>query len=109
MERMAEEEKNLLLTLIDNIPDIFFLKDREGRFRLVNRAFAELIGAAGPEELVGKSDLDVFPRDIAEAYRADDRLLMEGNQRGPRAGREDAVGTGRVAVAAHHQGSPRGE
>ena len=82
MERMAEEEKNLLLTLINNIPDIFFLKDREGRFRLVNRAFAELIGAAGPEELVGKSDLDVFPRDIAEAYRADDRLLMEGNQRG---------------------------
>jgi two-component system sensor histidine kinase/response regulator len=82
VERMAEEERNLLLTLINNIPDIFFLKDRAGRFRLVNSAFVELIGAAGPDELVGKSDLDVFPRAIAEAYRADDRLLMESSQRG---------------------------
>jgi PAS domain S-box-containing protein len=62
--------------ILDNIPDIAWLKDREGRFLAVNSPMAKLAGFAHAEELLGKTDLDLWPRDLALRYRADDDEIM---------------------------------
>jgi PAS domain S-box-containing protein len=62
--------------LLDNQPHLAWLKDVEGRFLAVNKVFAEACGRSSPEALVGKTDLDVWPRELAEAYRADDAAVM---------------------------------
>lgn len=61
--------------ILDNIPDLVWLKDTESRFVAVNEAFARACGSTC-RELVGKTDLDVWPRDLADHYRQDDRLVM---------------------------------
>src|SRR6478609_9406612 len=62
--------------LLDNQPHLAWLKDVEGRFLAVNKVFAEACGLSSPDALVGKTDLDVWPRQLADAYRADDASVM---------------------------------
>jgi len=62
--------------LLDNQPHLAWLKDLEGRFLAVNKVFAEACGLSSPELLVGKTDLDVWPRELAESYRTDDAAVM---------------------------------
>ena len=69
----AERQKRAIL---DNIPDIAWLKDREGRFVAVNTPLANAVGRKRPEDLIGLTDLDVSPRELAEQYRADDAEVM---------------------------------
>lgn len=65
--------------LLDNIPDIAWLKDREGRYLAVNLALAEAMGYARPEEIEGLTDFDLWPRERAEAYkREDDEVIRTG-------------------------------
>ena len=66
--------------LLDNIPDIAWLKDKESRFIAANEPFGKACGFE-PEDLVGKTDLDIWPRDLAERYRADDKEVMESGKR----------------------------
>lgn len=74
--RRQSEQKAIL----NNIPDIAWLKDQESRFIMVNEACANSAGFS-PDDLVGKSDLDLWPRDLAERYRADDRAVMASRNR----------------------------
>jgi PAS domain S-box-containing protein len=66
--------------ILDNIPDIAWLKDKESRLIAVNEPFGKSCGFE-PEDLVGKTDLDIWPRDLAERYRADDKEVMESGKR----------------------------
>jgi PAS domain S-box-containing protein len=81
--KRAEEElrkgQSLQKAILDNIPDIAWLKDRESKFIAVNEPFGKACGVA-PEELVGKTDFDIWPRDLAERYRADDAEVMQSGQ-----------------------------
>ena len=81
-ERTAELERyrNYLRTFLDNLPMLAWLKDTEGRFLMVNQLFAEAVGRSW-QEIIGLTDLDVWPRDMAEAYRADDRAVMASRTR----------------------------
>jgi two-component system sensor histidine kinase/response regulator len=69
-------ERNLLRTVVDNIPDSIFAKDSEGRYLLVNKAFAKLHGLESPEQLLGKSAFDLFPKERAAALHAADLEVM---------------------------------
>ena len=80
LERILTEERALLQAVIDNIPDQVFLKDRESKYMLANRTLAEWAGAADPRQLVGKSDLDMFPRDAAQKYRRDDKTVLRSGR-----------------------------
>jgi len=75
--RTAElrQQARYLRTLIDMLPMWAWFKDTESRFLAVNRAAADNRGLK-PEELVGKSDHDVFPPNVADAFRADDLEVM---------------------------------
>ncbi|GFO67057.1 hypothetical protein GMLC_06360 [Geomonas limicola] len=77
--------------ILNNIPDMAWIKDREGRFLAVNRAFADACSRT-PEELVGLSDLDIWPRELAEAYRTDDLEVMKSGR--SRQVEEQLAGTG---------------
>ena len=63
-EETLTEERNLLLTLIDNMPDFIFIKDEESRFVINNTEHARALGAPA-QELVGKADFDLLPRELA--------------------------------------------
>lgn len=67
--------------LLDNFPFLVWLKDADSRLLAVNQAYADACGAACPEELLGKTDLDLWPEDLAQGYRADDREVLRTRQK----------------------------
>ncbi|PIQ86934.1 MAG: hypothetical protein COV73_03985, partial [Candidatus Omnitrophica bacterium CG11_big_fil_rev_8_21_14_0_20_43_6] len=66
--------------ILDNIPDIAWLKDLQGRFIAVNEPFAKACGFK-VEEIIGKTDLDIWPKDLALNYRADDQDVIVSKKR----------------------------
>ena len=64
------QERSLLRTLIDSMPDHIYAKDTEGRFILKNKADAFAMGAESTSEAMGKTDFDYYPREIAEQFHA---------------------------------------
>jgi PAS domain S-box-containing protein len=74
------KERDLLHTIIDNLPDYIYAKDKRGRFVLNNPAHAKDLGAASPKDMKGKSDFDFFPRDLAEQFFADEQKIVVTGQ-----------------------------
>lgn len=66
--------------ILDNIPDLAWLKDEESRFIAANEPFGQACGVA-PAELIGKTDLDIWPEELAQAYRKDDFEVMRTRTR----------------------------
>jgi PAS domain S-box-containing protein len=66
-------------TAMNSIPDIIFYKDTDGVYRGGNTAWAALVGRPFAE-LVGKTDAEIFPAELAAAYRADDQKTIEGGK-----------------------------
>ena len=71
-----QQKESYQRALLDNFPFLVWLKDTESRFLAVNQPFAAAAGFTDASELAGKTDLDIWPRELAEAYRADDREVM---------------------------------
>jgi len=66
-----------LAGLFDFTPDLYyFVKDRHGRFVDANLPFIEMFGAHRLEDIVGKTDLDFSPRELADHFMRDDRAVM---------------------------------
>ena len=65
-----------MAAILDNMPELAWVKDDAGRFIAVNRAFAKAKGVAHPGELIGKTDLETAPLELAQAYRRDDAEVM---------------------------------
>ncbi len=82
--RQAEEalaqERNLLRTLIDNLPDFIFVKDTQSRFVINNIAHVHGMGAATQEELFGKTDFDMFPPDLAAQFYANEQTVIRSGE-----------------------------
>ncbi len=75
-EENQKRQATYLETIIENQPGLVWLKDAESRFLSVNKAFAASCGRAAPAMVVGLSDFDVWPKAMAEKYRADDAEVM---------------------------------
>ncbi|MCB1940341.1 MAG: PAS domain-containing protein, partial [Rhodocyclaceae bacterium] len=60
-----------------NFPFMVWLKDAQSRFLAVNRAMVEAVGKTSVDEINGRTDLDVWPKDLAESYRADDWAVLQ--------------------------------
>lgn len=81
-ERKRTEEalrlrESYLTAILENQPGLVWLKDADGRFLTVNQVFADSCGKASPAELAGKTDLDIWPQELAEKYRADDARIIQ--------------------------------
>ncbi|MHC4616568.1 MAG: ATP-binding protein [Planctomycetota bacterium] len=73
-------ERNSLRTLIDNLPDFIYIKDAKSRFTACNAAVSDFMGAKTPDELIGKSDFDYYPREQASEYYADEQEVMRSGK-----------------------------
>ena len=77
--KAVTHEQYLLHALMNNISDSIYFKDKENRFVMVNRAKAEHSGVTC-KEMIGKTDFDFFPLEIAKQSFADDNLVMESGK-----------------------------
>jgi len=75
-EKALKESKERFRSIIDNSPSFITLKDTEGRFQLVNRKHADMVGLEFPD-ILGKSSFDLHPKKLAEKVAAQDRKVME--------------------------------
>jgi PAS domain S-box-containing protein len=76
-EESLMTERNLLLTLINSIPDRIYVKDKECRFVLNNTAHLNSLGVHSQSEVVGKSDRDLRSWEHSSGYQSDDRRVIE--------------------------------
>lgn len=76
-EQLLAEERNLLRTLIDHIPDYIYAKDSDCRFILNNQAHLGILGATQQDEVLGQTDFDRFPKELAEQYYADEQQILQ--------------------------------
>ncbi len=78
--KMLLESERFLNTIIENIPNMIFVKNgKDLKFVRFNKAGEELTGYSR-EELVGKSDYDLFPKEQAKFFNANDRKVLEGRK-----------------------------
>jgi PAS domain S-box-containing protein len=78
MEEELQQERNLLRTLIDHLPDRIYAMDRQGRKMLSNTADWRASGAT-LDEILGKTDFDIYPPELgAEYWRLDQNVLESG-------------------------------
>ena len=75
------ENRRVLETILNTVPQSIFWKDRHSVYLGCNQAFARVAGLGDPAEIVGKTDFDLpWLREESEAYRADDRQVMASRQ-----------------------------
>jgi PAS domain S-box-containing protein len=81
--RVAEEalraSEDLLKSLLNQLPSFIFVKDKQQRYLLANMRYAQLFGYQ-PEDLIGKTDLDLFGSDVANRYAASDKQVLQNCQ-----------------------------
>ncbi len=72
------QEQTLLHSLLENIPDSIYFKDRDSRFTKVNQAMAQSYGE-GIQDIVGKTDFDLFTEEHARpAYEDEQKIIKTG-------------------------------
>jgi PAS domain S-box-containing protein len=80
VEKALMLKQRHLAALMNNIPHIAWIKDEQSRFIAVNTPFVQACGVSA-EELVGKTDFDIWSADLAQAYRDDDAEVLQSGQR----------------------------
>jgi PAS domain S-box-containing protein len=80
IEEALARERNLLRSLIDNAPDYIYVKDTESRFVTGNPALLRVMGVPSLDELVGKTDFDYYPVDLATKYYDDEQAIIQSGQ-----------------------------
>ena len=79
-EELLSEERKVLRALIDNVPDFMYVKDAESRFVVANASVARSRELKRPEELLGKTDFDFYPRELAEFCFQDEQNVIRTKQ-----------------------------
>ncbi|MEO8394944.1 MAG: hypothetical protein ABI700_18250, partial [Chloroflexota bacterium] len=78
VEAVLQQERNLLRTLIDHVPDYIFSKDRAGRFLLSNLAQAQAAHVAAPSDLIGRTAAAFFLPEYLIQPDLDDQAVLQG-------------------------------
>jgi PAS domain S-box-containing protein len=76
VEQALRESKALYQSLLEGLPLNLFRKDLEGRVVMANRRYCETLEQP-LDELLGKTDYDLFPDELADKYRRDDQTVIE--------------------------------
>jgi PAS domain S-box-containing protein len=78
-EQALQESEALFRAFIDNLPSEILIRDAQGRFVLVNRAWERAQGMESARA-IGLRVHDVFPKDRADRFAAQDRTVLESGQ-----------------------------
>ena len=76
VEMALSRERELLRTLVDNLPEEVYVKDRERRFLFVNELLVRALGAQSMDEVIGKRDEDFWPPYLAKQFADEENELM---------------------------------
>ncbi|MEO8356444.1 MAG: PAS domain S-box protein [Chloroflexota bacterium] len=80
VEDELKAERNLLRTLIDNLPDRIYVMDNDGRKTISNTADWKASGGQTMEDVIGRTDFDTYPPDLAEQFWQVDRAVIDSGQ-----------------------------
>ena len=78
-EKTLKEQRSLLQTVLDAIPDFVTLQDSKAVYKSVNKAFCNIVGK-NEDEIVGKTNFDLFRRELAETYNQEDLIILDTNK-----------------------------
>jgi PAS domain S-box-containing protein len=78
-EEALRESESKNRTLLENLPQKAFLKDRDSVYVTCNENYARDLGVKAAE-IVGRTDHEFFPKELAEKYRADDKRILESGK-----------------------------
>ena len=79
-EKTLQKNEANLRAILNNSPYLTWLKDTEGHYITINKVFADFLQLEDAMQAIGKTDLDLNPKDLAEKYRADDAEVMASRQ-----------------------------
>lgn len=79
VERALRESEAFYQSLVENLPQFIYRKDAQGRFTFANRRFCVELGKT-LTEIVGRTDYDFFPAELAEKYQADDQRVIRAGK-----------------------------
>ncbi|TWU55187.1 PAS domain-containing protein [Rubripirellula reticaptiva] len=79
-EQTLAQERDLLKTIINNVPDLIYVKDRAGRFVTANAALLNLLALDSTDQLLGRTDYDFSSPEMACDYVADDQNVMRSQK-----------------------------
>ena len=80
VEAALKQERNLLHTLMDHLPDNIYFKDAASRFIRISKAMATQFGLSDPAEAAGKTDFDFFTDEHARQAMADEEEILRTGQ-----------------------------
>jgi PAS domain S-box-containing protein len=89
-EKLARE-RNLLRTIIDNVPDYIYVKDLQFNYIMNNRAMVELVGGQEEKDTTGKNGFDLFGEEVARVNLEEDKKILRTGQ--PVLNREESIVT----------------
>ena len=78
-EAMLARSEAFYHSLVETIPQHIYRKDLQGRFTFANSNFCSELNRTA-EQIVGKTDFDFYPADLAERYRKDDQAVIRAGQ-----------------------------
>ena len=81
------QERCLLHSLMDNLPDNIYFKDAASRFVRINKALTTCFGLSDPAQAIGKTDFDFFTEEHAQSAYADEQEIARSGQ--PMVGKEE--------------------
>lgn len=77
---LSTSENDPLYTLLNNLPDNVYIKDTACRYIMANDKFAQQLKFDTASQLIGKSDFDIYPPEIAQRYVNEDNLILNGEK-----------------------------
>ena len=78
-EEAVQQGHSLLQSVIEGTSDAIFVKDLQGRYRMINAAGARVVGKP-VKEIIGRDDTDIFPSETARKLKADDCKVLTGEE-----------------------------
>ena len=79
-EKSLRQSEASQSAILNNSPYLVWLKDPDGRYLKANKTYADYVRLKDAQQVIGKTDFDLWPRDLAEKYRADDVEVMASRQ-----------------------------
>ncbi|HEX2526644.1 MAG TPA: ATP-binding protein, partial [Geminicoccus sp.] len=73
-------ENEIYRAIFESMPDRIYAKDRDGRFIIANQATAAAMGVDDPTQLYGRTDMDLYPPDMAARYRDDEARVVQSGR-----------------------------